>query len=62
MCDALKRSSLKLGVLWSGDHVFEGIPETIKLLQSKGIQPARRLRVNLQKVTLAGPQEKEPFS
>ncbi|CAI6092088.1 hypothetical protein V2G26_013614 [Clonostachys chloroleuca] len=24
------------GVLWSGDHVFEGIPETIKLLQSKG--------------------------
>ncbi|CAK7239268.1 MAG: p-nitrophenyl phosphatase [Sporothrix thermara] len=24
------------GVLWSGDHVFDGIPETIKLLQSKG--------------------------
>lgn len=24
------------GVLWTGDHVFEGIPETIKLLRSKG--------------------------
>ncbi|CAK7264304.1 p-nitrophenyl phosphatase [Sporothrix epigloea] len=24
------------GVLWSGDHVFDGIPETIKLLQNKG--------------------------
>ncbi|EFX00668.1 4-nitrophenylphosphatase [Grosmannia clavigera kw1407] len=24
------------GVLWSGDHVFEGIPETIELLRSKG--------------------------
>lgn len=24
------------GVLWSGDHVFDGVPETIKFLQSKG--------------------------
>ncbi|KAK5990004.1 4-nitrophenylphosphatase [Cladobotryum mycophilum] len=24
------------GVLWSGDHVFEGIPETLSLLRSKG--------------------------
>ncbi|KAJ9154915.1 Haloacid dehydrogenase (HAD) superfamily protein [Pleurostoma richardsiae] len=24
------------GVLWSGEHVFDGVPETIKLLRSKG--------------------------
>ncbi|KAI0527800.1 4-nitrophenylphosphatase-like protein [Xylaria bambusicola] len=24
------------GVLWSGDHLFEGIPETLELLRSKG--------------------------
>ncbi|PHH89098.1 hypothetical protein CDD83_6641 [Cordyceps sp. RAO-2017] len=24
------------GVLWSGDHVFEGVPETLKLLRTKG--------------------------
>ncbi|KAM0738610.1 hypothetical protein ACQRIT_006347 [Beauveria bassiana] len=24
------------GVLWSGDHVFEGVPETLLLLRSKG--------------------------
>ncbi|KAK7428562.1 p-nitrophenyl phosphatase [Neonectria magnoliae] len=24
------------GVLWSGDHIFEGVPETIALLRSKG--------------------------
>ncbi|KAI5465543.1 HAD-like domain-containing protein [Mariannaea sp. PMI_226] len=24
------------GVLWSGDHIFEGIPETIAMLRSKG--------------------------
>ncbi|KAM4060337.1 haloacid dehalogenase-like hydrolase [Hirsutella rhossiliensis] len=24
------------GVLWSGDHVFEGVPETLELLRSKG--------------------------
>lgn len=24
------------GVLWSGDHVYEGIPETLELLKSKG--------------------------
>ncbi|KAF7551602.1 hypothetical protein G7046_g7673 [Stylonectria norvegica] len=24
------------GVLWSGDHVFDGVPETIALLRSKG--------------------------
>lgn len=26
----------KTGVLWSGDHVYDGIPETIELLRSKG--------------------------
>lgn len=25
-----------VGVLWTGDHVFDGIPETIQLLKSKG--------------------------
>ncbi|GAB0131795.1 hypothetical protein EsDP_00000254 [Epichloe bromicola] len=24
------------GVLWSGDHVFEGVPETIRMLKAKG--------------------------
>ncbi|KAI1358299.1 4-nitrophenylphosphatase-like protein [Xylaria arbuscula] len=24
------------GVLWSGDHLFEGVPETLELLRSKG--------------------------
>ncbi|KAH6897254.1 HAD-like domain-containing protein [Thelonectria olida] len=24
------------GVLWSGDHIFEGVPETIAMLRSKG--------------------------
>lgn len=24
------------GVLWSGDHIFEGVPEVISLLRSKG--------------------------
>ncbi|ODA80102.1 hypothetical protein RJ55_03060 [Drechmeria coniospora] len=33
-CDG-KTHSLK-GVLWSGDHVFDGVPETIKLLRSRG--------------------------
>lgn len=26
----------KTGVLWSGDSVYEGIPETLKMLQAKG--------------------------
>lgn len=25
-----------IGVLWSGDHVYEGVPETLELLRSKG--------------------------
>jgi len=25
-----------IGVLWSGDHLFEGTVETIELLKSKG--------------------------
>lgn len=25
------------GVLWSGDHLFDGIAETIELLRSKGL-------------------------
>lgn len=28
-----------LGVLWSGDYVYEGIPETLQLLRSKGTHP-----------------------
>ena len=27
------------GVLWSGDSVYEGVPETIALLKSKGRYP-----------------------
>ena len=26
-----------IGVLWSGDHVFDGIPETIALLRARGL-------------------------
>jgi 4-nitrophenyl phosphatase len=29
-------SWVKLGVLWSGDHIFEGTADTIKLLKAKG--------------------------
>lgn len=28
---------MRIGVLWSGDHLFEGIAETIELLRSKGL-------------------------
>jgi len=26
------------GVIWSGDHVFEGVSETLELLRSRGKQ------------------------
>ena len=26
----------RIGVLWSGDHLFEGTKETIEMLRSKG--------------------------
>ena len=25
-----------IGVIWSGDHVFEGVPQTLEFLRSKG--------------------------
>lgn len=28
----------RIGVLWSGDHLFEGTKETIEMLRSKGKQ------------------------
>jgi len=27
-----------LGVLWEGTHMFDGVPEAMELLRSKGIQ------------------------
>lgn len=29
---------MKIGVLWSGDHIFPHVPETIKMLRDKGKQ------------------------
>lgn len=29
-----------IGVLWSGDHLFEGTVETLEMLRSKGIVTA----------------------
>lgn len=26
----------RIGVLWSGDHVFDKVPETLQMLKSKG--------------------------
>jgi hypothetical protein len=28
--------NILLGVLWSGDHLFDGIVETLEMLRSKG--------------------------
>ena len=30
----------RIGVLWSGDHLFEGTVETLELLRSRGISPS----------------------
>src|SRR4051812_46056177 len=36
------------GVLWSGDHVFEGIVDTIKLLKARGVCLVLPLTANYQ--------------
>jgi len=35
----------RIGVLWSGDHLFEKVPETLEMLRSKGMAVTTRFKV-----------------